>query len=69
MITSCHHLLLLRYNINTKKDRGEVGRRGKFWDNNKLVVVALFATKNKRKKKRQWHACVITFFAFNKNKN
>jgi hypothetical protein len=29
----------------------------------------LFATKNKRKKKRQWHACVITFFAFNKNKN
>ncbi len=30
---------------------GEVGRKGKFWDGSKLVVITLFATKNRRKKK------------------
>jgi hypothetical protein len=28
-----------------------VGRRGKLWDDNKLVVVTLFTTKNRKEKK------------------
>jgi hypothetical protein len=46
---------------------GEVGGRGKFGGVSRLIVVALFVTKNKRKKK-QWHACVVTFFTSNRNK-
>jgi hypothetical protein len=30
--------------------KGEVGRRGNFWDNNKFVVIALFTTKKREKK-------------------
>jgi hypothetical protein len=50
MVACYHHLL--HCNNTAEEGRGEVGRRGKFWDGGKLVVIALFVAKNKRRKKK-----------------